>query len=158
MRRDLVDGVGLGMATAYVVIVKVASCKVGGVYGKCGIGVYDLKDWLVTMTGWIGGGERVLLGDWNANDNLWSLDGRLVPGRRVIAQWTQEHGVEVQFGGGGTIEPRHVGDVVQSRIDVTVSSPECDWTGEDDDWLLSGHACIGGSLVVGELEGSMSGK
>ena len=57
----------------------------------------------------------------------------------------------MHFGGGGNFEGRHRGDVVQSRIDCAVLSPHCGWTGEDSDWLLSDHACIGGSLVVVEL-------
>ena len=38
-------------------------CPVGGVYGKCGVGVHVMRDWLVSLEGWIGGGEWVLLGD-----------------------------------------------------------------------------------------------
>ena len=53
VRRDLVDGVELTVAMAHVVIVNVGGCKVGGVYGKCGIGVHGMKDWLGSMTGWI---------------------------------------------------------------------------------------------------------
>ena len=151
VRRDLVDGVELTVAMAHVVIVNVGGCKVGGVYGKCGIGVHGMKDWLGSMTGWMGGGDWVLLGDWNAHHHTWSLDGRSGPGGRVLAEWVQEHGAEVHFGRRGNFEGRHRGDVVQSRIDFVVLSPHCGWTGEDSDWLLSDHACIGGFLVVVEL-------
>ena len=54
VRKDLVDGVELVVATARAVVVEVGGCRVGGVYGKCGIGVHAMKDWLDSMTGWIG--------------------------------------------------------------------------------------------------------
>ena len=152
VRRDLVDGVELAVATAHVVIVKVGGCNVGGIYGKCGIGVHDMKDWLGSMTGWVGRGDWVLLGDWNAHHHTWSLDGRSGLGGRVLLEWVQEHGAEVHFGGGGTVERRRGGDMVQSQIDCVVLSPDCSWKGEDDDWLQSDHACIERSLLVGELE------
>lgn len=70
----------------------------------------------------------------------------------MLAGWVQEHGAEVHFGERGTFEQRREGHMVQSRNDFAVSSLDCGWTGEDSDWLLSDHACIGWSLVVGQLE------
>lgn len=55
----------------------------------------------------------------------------------MITEWGQEQGAEVHFGEGGTFEHRGAGGVVQSRIDFAVSSPDCRWVGEVDDWLLS---------------------
>lgn len=150
--RDLGNGVELAVAIRHVVIVKVGGCKVGGVYGKYGIGVHAMKDWLGSMMGWIGGGDWVLLGDWNGYHHTWSLDGSSGPGGRVFAEWVQEHGVEVYFGDGGTFEQRRGGDVVPTRTDFEVLSPDCSWTSEDGNCFLSVHACIRGSLVVGELE------
>ena len=131
--KDLVDGVELQVATARVVIVKVGGCKIGGVYGKCGVGVHNMKDWLGSVTGWIGGGDWVLLGDWNAHHYTWLLDGKSSPGGRVLAEWVQKHGAEVHFGRGGTFEWRRGGDVLQSRIDFAVLSPKCGWIDEDGD-------------------------
>ena len=87
VRKDLVDRVELVVATARAVVVEVGSCRVGGVYGQCGIGVDAMKDWLDSMTGWIGGGDWGLLGDWNAHCHTWSLDGRSGPRVRVLAEW-----------------------------------------------------------------------
>ena len=80
VRKDLVDGVGLVATTARVVVVGVAGCQIGGVYRKCGVGVHEMRDWLGSWEGWVGGGEWVLLGDWKANHDPWSLDGRSGPG------------------------------------------------------------------------------
>ena len=68
-----------------------------------------------------------------------------------MAEWILEVGAEVHFGVGGTFERRRGRDVVQSRIDFAVASPDSDWTDEDADWLLSDHSSIGGSLVVAEV-------
>ena len=46
----------------------------------------------------------MLLGDWNAHHQTWSLDGRSGPGGRVLAEWVLERGSEVHFGKGGTFE------------------------------------------------------
>ena len=152
IRKDLVDGVSLVAATARAIVVEVGGCRVGGVCGKCGMGVYAMKDWLGCLEGWIGGGDWVLLGDWNAHHHTWSLDGKSGPGGRVLAEWVLERGAEVHFGVGGTFERRRGRDVVQSRIDFTVAMPDSGWTDEDADWVLSDHSSIGGSLVVGEVE------
>ena len=69
----------------------------------------------------------------------------------MLAEWVLELGAEVHFGVGGTFERRRGRDVVQSRIDFAVASPDSSWTDEDADWLLSDHSSIGGSLVVGEV-------
>ena len=74
IRKDLVNGVSLVTATARVVVVEVGGCRVGGVYGKCGVGVHAMRDWLGCLEGWTGGGDWVLLGDWNAHHHTWSLD------------------------------------------------------------------------------------
>ena len=151
VRRDLVDAVRLVATTARAVVVEVGGCRLGGVYGKCGVGVHAMGDWLGTLEGWIGEGDWVLLGDWNAHHRTWSLDGRSGPEGRVVAEWVLERGAEVHFGEGGTLERRRGREVVQSRIDFVVTSPDSGWTGEDADWLLSDHSSIGGSLVVGEM-------
>ena len=124
VRRDLVDAVRLVAATARVVVVEVGGCRVGGVYGKCGVSVHAMENWLGTLEGWIGGGDCVLLGDWNAHHHTWSLDGKSGPGGRVLAEWVLERGAKVHFGEGGTFERRRGREVVQSRIDFAVTSPD----------------------------------
>ena len=52
--RHLVDGVCLVAATARAVVVEVGGCQVGGVYGKCGVGVHAMRDWQGSLEGWIG--------------------------------------------------------------------------------------------------------
>ena len=151
IRRDLVDAVRLVAAMARAVMVEVGGCRVGGVYGKCGVGVHSMEGWLGTLEGWIGGGDWVLLGDWNAHHHTWSLDVRSGPGGRVLAEWVQERGAEIHFGEGGTFERRRGREVVQSRIDFLVTSPDSGCTDEETDWLLSDHSSIGGSLVVDEV-------
>ena len=151
VRRDLVDMVRFVSATARAVVVEVGGCRVGGVYGKCGVSVHVMESWLGTLEGWIGGGDWVLLGDWNGHHHTWSLDGRSGPGGRVLAEWVQERGAKVHFGEGGTFERRRGREVVQSRIDFVVTSPDSGWTDEETDWLLSDHSSIGGSLVVDEV-------
>ena len=132
-------------------MVEVGGCRVGGVYGKCGVGVHAMRDWLGKLEGWIGGGDWVLLGDWNAHHHTWSLDGKSGPGGRVLAEWVLERVAEVHFGEGGTFERRRGREVVQSRIDFVVTSPDSGWTDEGADWLLSDHSSIGGSLVIDEV-------
>ena len=100
VRRDLADGVQLVVASARAVVVEVGRCRVGGVYGKCGVNVHAMKEWLGTLEGWIGWGDCVLLGDWNAHHHMWSLDGKSGPGGRVLAEWVEERGAEVHFGEG----------------------------------------------------------
>lgn len=158
VRRDLVDSVELVVTTARAVVVVVVGCRIGGVYGKCGIGVHAMQDWLGLLAGWNRGGDWVFLGDWNTHHHTWSLDGRSGPGGRVLAEWVQEQGVEIHFGEGGTFERRNGGGVVQSSIDFVVSSPDSSWTSEDGDLLLSNHSSIEGSLVVGEIGGSKGGR
>ena len=70
------------------------------------------------------GGDWVLLGDWNAHRHTWSLDGKSGPGGRVLPGWVLERGAEVHFGEGGTFERRRGREVVQSRIDFVVASPD----------------------------------
>ena len=60
VKRDLVDGVSLVAATQRVVVVEVGSCRVGGVYEKCGVGVRAMRDWLGCLEGCIGGEDWVL--------------------------------------------------------------------------------------------------
>ena len=150
--KDLVDRVSLVAATARVVMVEVGGCRINGVYGKWGVGVHAMGDWLGSVEGWIGGGDWVLLGDWNAHHHTWSLDGRSGPGGRVLAEWDMERGAEVHFGDGGTFERRRGSGMVQSRIDFAVAFPDSGGTDEDADWLLSDHLSIGGSLVIGEVQ------
>ena len=69
----------------------------------------------------------------------------------MLVEWVLERGAEVQFGEGGTFERRRGRDVVQSRIDFAVTSPDSGLIDEDADWLLSDHSSIGESLVIGEV-------
>ena len=75
VRKDMVDAVLLVATTARAVVVEVGGCRVGGVYRKWWVSVNAMEDWLGTLQGWIGGGDWVLLGDWNAHHHTWSLDG-----------------------------------------------------------------------------------
>ena len=70
VRKDLVDAVLLVATTARAVVVEVGGCREGGVYRKCRVGVNTMEDWLCTLEGWIGGGDWVLLGDWNAHHHM----------------------------------------------------------------------------------------
>ena len=100
VRKDLVDGVSLVAATVRVVVVEVGGCRIGRVYGKCGVGVHTIGDWLFSLEGWIGGGDWVLLGDWNAHHHTWSQDGRSGPGGRVLPEWVLKRSAEIHFGEG----------------------------------------------------------
>ena len=51
VRKDLVDGVSLIATTAQMVVVEVGGCRVGGVFGKCGVGVHAMRDWLGCLEG-----------------------------------------------------------------------------------------------------------
>ena len=55
VQMDLVDAVRLVAATACAVVVEVGGCRVGGVYGKCGVSVHAMENWLGTLEGWTGG-------------------------------------------------------------------------------------------------------
>ena len=70
----------------------------------------------------------------------------------MLAKWVLERGSVVHFGKGGTLEWRRGTDVVQSRIDFAVTSPDSGWTDEDAAWLLSDYSSIGGLLVIGEVK------
>ena len=67
VRQDLVDGVRLVLATVWVVMIKIGGCRVGGVHGKCDVVVHAMKDWQDSLLKWVGRGDWVLLGDWNAH-------------------------------------------------------------------------------------------
>ena len=110
-----------------------------------------MGEWLGSLEGWIGGGDWVILGDWNAHHHTWSLDGRSRPGGRVLAEWVLERAAEIHFGEGGIFQRRRGSGIVQSRIDFAVASPDSGWTNEGADWLLSDHSNIGGSLVICEV-------
>ena len=86
VRRNRLDAVRLVATTARAVVVEVGGCRVGGVYGKCGASVHAMEDWVGTLGGWVGGGDWVLLGDWNAHHHTWSLDRKSGPGGRVLAE------------------------------------------------------------------------
>ena len=86
VRRDMMDCVELVVATARAVFIEVGGCRLGGIYVKHGIVVDAMRDWLDSLTGWIGGGDWWLLGDWNAHHYPWSLDWMLRPGERVLAE------------------------------------------------------------------------
>ena len=122
IRKDLVDGVSLVATTAWVAVAEVGGCRIGRVYGKCGVGVHTMGDWLGSMEGWIGGRDWVLLGDWNAHYHTWSLDGKSGPGGRVLAEWVLERGAEIHFGEEGTFERRRGSGVVEALIDFAVAS------------------------------------
>ena len=70
----------------------------------------------------------------------------------MLAEWVLERGAEVHFGEGGTFERRRGRDMVESQIDIAVTSPDSGWTDEDADWLMSNHSSIGGSLVFSEVK------
>ena len=44
VRRDLVDAVRLVAAMARAVVVELGGCRVGGVYGKCGVSVHAIRN------------------------------------------------------------------------------------------------------------------
>ena len=85
---------------------------------------------LGTREGWISEGNWLLLGDWNACHHTWSLDGMSGPEGRVLAGWVLERGAEVHFGEEGTFEWRRGRDMVRSRINFAVRSPDAGWTYE----------------------------
>ena len=62
-RRDMVDSLELVVAMVRAVGVEVGGCQLGGIYGKCGIWVCAMMDWVDLMSRWIGRGEWALLGD-----------------------------------------------------------------------------------------------
>ena len=43
VKKDLLDSIELVVATARAVVVEVGGCRIGGVYGKCGIGVHIMQ-------------------------------------------------------------------------------------------------------------------
>ena len=51
VRKDLVDAVLLVATMARAVVVGLGGCRVGGVYGKCGVSVNAMEDWLDTLEG-----------------------------------------------------------------------------------------------------------
>lgn len=79
-------------------------CRVGEVYGKFGVSVHAIEDWVGSLGGWVGEGYWVLLADWNAHYQTWLLDGRSGLGGSVLAEWVLERGPEVHFWGEGTFK------------------------------------------------------
>ena len=59
-----------------------------------------MRDWLVSLEGWVGGEEWVLLGDRNGHHHTWSLDGRSGLGGKVLAEWVLERVWRSTLGGG----------------------------------------------------------
>ena len=72
-------------------------------------------------------------------------------GRQGAVRVGPEAGRRGLLWGGGTFERRRGREVVQSRVDFVVTSPNSGWTNAGADRLLSDHSSIGGSLVIGEV-------
>lgn len=64
--------------------------------------------------------------------------------------WVEEQVAEVHFGKWGTFERRGNGGVVQSRLNFAEASRDSGCMVEASDWLLSDHASVVLSLVVGD--------
>ena len=87
IRKDLVDSVQLVVATMQAVVVAVGGYRIGGIYEKCSVGVHAIQDYVGLLTGWIGGGDWVLLGIWNAHHHTWSLDGTSAKKISVVTRY-----------------------------------------------------------------------
>ena len=125
--RGLVNAVRLVATTARAVVVEVGGCRVGGVYGKCGVGVHAIEKWLSTLGGWVGGGDWVLLGHWNAHhtrghgmgsQDLGQGAGRVGPrARRGGPLWGGGDIRAKSWEGGGAVLDRLHGHVTRLQLD-----------------------------------------
>ena len=148
VRRDLVEACRLVVSETRFVCLQVGDYRFGGVYGKCGSTVERMNAWLGGVESSLRNCRWVVLGDWNASHERWSLDGGSNTGGRVLNDWIDGLGAKVSFGEGGTFCRRRLGGVVSSRIDFCVLSPDADWEGWDTSWGLSDHCAIGGEALV----------
>ena len=99
----------------------------------------------------VDGRRWVLLGDRNAHHRSWSLEGKEDSVGRVLAEWVEEMGAEVKFGGGATFMRGRLGSIVRSRIDFMVVGGGA-WVHEEaSEWGVSDHAMVGG-VVEADLE------
>ena len=127
VRRDLVEACRLDVSGTRFVFLQIRDYRFGGVYGRCGSTVARMKAWLEGVGSSLRECRWVVLGDWNASHERWSLDGGSNTGGRVLSDWVDGFGARVSFGAGETFCRQRLGGVVSSRIDFCVLSPDADW-------------------------------
>ena len=108
------------ICTNRFVCVELGGVRFGGVYSKCGSRVHELSRWLDMIRGYVSGARWILIGDWNAHHESWSLDGRSDSVGRVLKEWRQLQGARLLRGREHTFERRRGGGVVVSRIDFAL--------------------------------------
>ena len=76
--------------------------------------------WLDRVQALVRNGEWLLIGDWNAHHEEWSLDGRSDPVGNVLEEWQTSRGTRILRSRSHTFERRRDDGVVVSRIDFAL--------------------------------------
>ena len=121
VRRDLVDCCMLVGCENRFVCVKIVGVHIGGVYSKCGARVHEMLHCLGQVQALVGNGRWLLIGDWNAHHEEWSLDGRSDSVGKMLKEWQTSRGARVLTGRSHTFERRQGNGVVVSRIDFALA-------------------------------------
>ena len=124
----------------------------GGVYSKCGVRVHEMLHWLDRVQALVGNGRWLLIGDWNAHHEEWSLDGRLDPVGRVLEEWQASRGARILRSRSHTFERRRGEGVVVSRIAFALAGGGAECWGLTSGWGLSDHSAIGCAVAVDDME------
>ena len=149
--RDIVDCCVLVGCENGFVCVDIGGVRIGGVYSKYGARVYEMLHWLDQVQVLVGNGWWLLIGDWNAHHEEWSLDGRSDPVGNVLEEWQTSCGARILRSRSHTFERRRGDGVVVSRIDFALAGGGAECWGLSSGWGLSDHLAIGCVVAVDDM-------
>ena len=131
-----------------MVVIRVGDVRVGGVYWQPEWRTEETEERLAELGRRLGDGKRVVMGDWNAHHELWACEGTQGNARgRKVVEWMDESGL--YLGSTKGVTTRQQGEDTPAVIDFTLVSDLEEWEeGEDEEWGLSNHQLIWGTLKV----------
>ena len=83
--------------------------------------MHEMLRWLDRVQALVGNGRWLLIGDWNAQHEEWSFDGRSDPVAKVFEEWQTSCGARILKSRSHTFERRSGDGVVVSRIDFALA-------------------------------------
>ena len=152
VRKDIVDCCVLVACKNRFICVEIGGVRIGGVYSKCGARVHEMLHWLGRVQASVGNGRWLLMGDWNAHHEEWSLDGRSDPVARVLEESRASRGARILRSRSHTFERRRGEGVVVLRIDFALAGGGAECWGLSSGWGLSDHSAIGCAVAVDDME------
>ena len=124
----------------------------GGLYSKCGARVHEMLHWLDRVQALVGNGRWLLIADWNAHHEEWSLDRRSDPVGKVLEEWRKSRRARILRSRSHTFERQRGDGVVVSRIDFALAGGGAECWGISSGWGLSHHSAIGCVVTVNDME------